>query len=212
MSIFSFAKNTWDLLQFKKQWRRANSHNGTYVKSRFPMEQVTVGKKTYGCLDIQLDNNINRLQIGNYCSVAENVRFLVCADHNTDCISTFPFRVHCLRYAVEAVSKGDILVDDDVWIGYGSTILSGVHIGQGAVIAAGSVVAKDVPPYAIVGGVPAKVIKYRFAPEMIEELLRIDYSRLDDEAIRQQEAALYTPLTDPAQLAWLPKKAESPDR
>lgn len=70
----------------------------------------------------------------------------------------------------EATSKGDIVVKDDVWIGYGSIILSGVHIGQGAVIAAGSVVSHDVPPYAIVGGVPARLIKYRFSEEMTKKL------------------------------------------
>lgn len=210
MSIPGFVKRKWNALQFKKAWRRANAHNGTYVKAPFPMELVSVGKKTYGCLDVQLDNRKNRLRIGSYCSIAEEVRFLVCADHNTDCVSTFPFRVHCLGHDMEAVSKGDIVVDDDVWIGYRSTILSGVHIGQGAVIAAGSVVTKDVPPYAIVGGVPAKVIKYRFAPEIVEQLLRIDYSQMDAETIRGHEEDLYTPLECSEQLSWLPKKAEKP--
>ena len=101
MSICSFFLRKWSDLQFKKAWRKANAHNGTYPKGKFPMEQVTVGKKTYGCLDIQLDNGSNKLQIGNYCSIAAEVRFLVCADHNVDTISTFPFRVHCLGHAVE---------------------------------------------------------------------------------------------------------------
>lgn len=102
-------------------------------------------------------------------------------------------------------AKGDIIVEDDAWIGYGAAILSGVHIGQGAVVAADSIVTKDVPPYAIVGGVPAKVIKYRFAPEMIAELMKVDYSRLDRSAIEQHVDDLYQPLTDASQLAWMPK-------
>ncbi len=106
----------------------------------------------------------------------------------------------------EAKTKGDIIVDDDVWIGYGATILSGVHIGQGAVVAAGAVVSKDVPPYAIVGGVPAKVIKYRFNQEMIHELLNVDYSKLTKKMVEEHVGDLYKPLTDAEQLNWMPKK------
>ena len=73
MSICSFFLRKWSDLQFKKAWRKANAHNGTYPKGKFPMDQVTVGKKTYGCLDIQLDNDSNKLQIGNYCSIAAEI-------------------------------------------------------------------------------------------------------------------------------------------
>ena len=83
--------------------------------------------------------------------------------------------------------------------------MSGVHIGQGAVIAAGSVVTKDIPPYAIVGGVPAKIIKYRFSSDMITELLKIDYRKLTEDAIRQHINDLYVELKDINQLNWLPK-------
>ena len=106
----------------------------------------------------------------------------------------------------EAMSKGDITVDNDVWIGYGATIMSGVHIGQGAIVAAGAVVTKDVLPYAIVGGVPAKVIKYRFEPELIKELLKIDYSKLTKEKVEKHIDDLYAELKDKRQLDWMPKK------
>lgn len=89
---------------------------------------------------------------------------------------------------------GGVRVDDDVWIGYRSTILDGVHLGQGSVIAAGSVVSSDVPPYAIVGGVPAKVIKYRFSQEIIDDLLRIDFNRIDQTWIEKNRTILYEPL------------------
>ncbi len=125
------------------------------------MKLVSVVKNTYGGINVQLSNTKSCLCIGNYCSIAEEVKLLVSADYNTQTISTFPFRVQCLGHEMEAVSRGDIVVDDDVWIGYRATVLSGVHIGQGDVVAAGAVVTKDVPPYAIVGGVPAKIIKYR---------------------------------------------------
>ena len=100
--------------------------------------------------------------IGNYISIAQNVHFLLDVEHFANHISTYPFKVKLLHsQKSESFSKGDIIIDDDVWIGYGATILSGVRIGQGAVVATGAVVTSDVPPYAIVGGVPAKVIKYR---------------------------------------------------
>ena len=114
--------------------------------------------------------------------------------------------VECFHEYSERFSKGNIEVDDDVWIGYGATIMSGAHIGQGAVVAAGAVVTKDVAPYAIVGGVPVKIIKYRFPEAMIEELLKIDYSKLTEEAIKSHIDELYTELEDVGQLEWLPKK------
>lgn len=83
----------------------------------------------------------------------------------------------------EARSKGSIVIKDDVWVGANSLILSGVTIGQGAVVAAGSVVTKDVPPYAIVGGNPAKIIRYRFEEKIIKKLLKIDYSKINPDKI-----------------------------
>lgn len=96
-----------------------------------------------------------------------------------------------------------------MWIGYGATIMSGVHIGQGAVVAARAVVTKDIPPYAIVGGVPATIIKYRFPVEMIRELERIDYSKLTKEIVAEHINELYEELTDVKQLDWLPKMNEN---
>ena len=138
--------------------------------------------------------------------------FILNADHPTNTISSFPYHVFIAQdQEFEALSKGDIIVDDDVWIGYGATILSGVHIDQGAVIAAGAVVSKDVPPYAIVGGVPAKVIKYRFTSDIIEELLKIDYSQLNEKDIKEHINNFYSEiktLDDAKRLtSWMPKKS-----
>ena len=134
-------------------------------------------------------------------------------DHELHNASTYPFKAKIVKPgSLEAISKGNITVDDDVWIGFRSTIMSGVHIGQGAVVAAGAVVTKDVPPYAIVGGVPAKIIKYRFSPEVIEQLIKLDYSKLTDDMIRKRIDDLYTSLDDKSPkeveklLEWFPKK------
>ena len=205
MALIKALKRRVDALLFRKKWRKANAHNQTFVKSCFDTASVRVGNHTYGCIDAQISNG-GKLEIGHYCSIAEGVKFLVSADHPLDHISSYPFRTKLLTGEPEATSKGNILVEDDVWIGCRVTVLSGVRIGQGAVVAAGALVTKDVPPYAIVGGVPAKVIKYRFEPEMIEELLKIDYAQLDRAMIQIHENALYQKLETKEQLSWLPKR------
>lgn len=199
-------KNRYRLYSLSRAWRANNAHNNTSVRREFNQSLVTVGKATYGCIDILAFTDDSKLYIGNYCSIANDVRFILSADHYIDHISTFPFKVMTLGEESEAISKGDIIVDDDVWIGDRTLILSGVHIGQGAVIAAGSVVTKDVPPYSVWGGVPAKHIKYRFSPEIIEEFLRIDYSKFDKILISENIEKLYEPVTDKTNIDWLPKK------
>ena len=190
------------------KWQKQNKHNFTKIgKHLFNFGKVDVGKDTYGELNVkQFEKNCNSLKIGNYCSIAPEVLFLMDGEHKHNSVSTYPFKARLFGELGDSFGKGDIIVDDDVWIGYGATIMSGVHIGQGAVIAAGAVVTKDVPPYAIVGGVPAKVIKYRFEPEMIEELLKIDYGKLSKEDIEKHIDDLYTELKAPSQLDWMPKK------
>lgn len=190
---------------FQIKWRKGNLQNQTVPTHIFLSELVSVGKGTYGKLSVLTYDEKTKLSIGNYCSIAPEVVFIPSADHYLNHISTYPFLVKVLDKKFEGVTKGDIIVDDDVWIGYGAAIMSGVHIGQGAVIAAGAVVTKDVPPYAVVGGVPAKVIKYRFKEEIIKELIKSDYSKLTKEMIQAHEKELYADLTDIKQLEWLPK-------
>lgn len=165
-------------------WRQANLDNDTELKEYSTHPYVHVGRKTYGLIDVRTYGKTDRhLYIGNYCSIAGDVTFHLSPNHHLNRISTFPFGGD----ADNSLSKGDIVVDDDVWIGHHATILTGVHIGQGAVIAAGALVNKDVPPYAIVGGVPAKIIKYRFNEPLIKKLMRIDFSKIDDEFVERNK-------------------------
>lgn len=199
-----------DLIQLKisDDWRKRNPHNQTTLEfPRVNIDCIHIGKGTYGPISAIIASPTSQLYIGNFCSIASNVSFVVAADHPTQNISTYPFKtLYTQDLPNEAISKGDITVDDDVWIGYGATILSGVHIGQGAIIAARSVVTKDIPPYAIVGGIPAKIIKYRFEKELIEELLKVDFSKLDEQIVNENLQKLYSPLESKKQLEWMPKK------
>lgn len=191
---------------FKLDWRKRNKDNETIPMNFFDKNGVSVGKATYGELNVIKFNNKSYLKIGSYCSIAQNVSFILDADHQLNSITTFPMKVKIAKKCrFEAESKGNIIVNDDVWIGYDSLILSGVTIGQGAIVAAGSVVTKNVPPYAIVGGNPAKVIKYRFNTDLIDELLKVNYSELTIEEIEKHIDDFYKPLKDINQLEWLPK-------
>lgn len=178
-------------------WKNANKHNGIILKNVHNYKKVIAGKHSYGIVDALFASKTGeKLYIGNFCSIGENVLFVVAAEHGYKSLSSFPFKVKIAGEKNEALSKGDIVVKDDVWIGINSTILSGITINQGAVVAAGSVVTKDVPPYAIVAGNPAKIIKYRFSEPIIEKLLKVDYSKLTDEKIINNLNNLYTEITE----------------
>ena len=110
-----------------------------------------------------------------------------------DTVTTFPFTKK-FKGVNEAWSKGPIIVRDDVWIGMNAIVLSGVEIGQGAVIAAGAVVTSNIPPYAIAAGVPAKVIKHRFDSQTIDKLLQYDFGKMNREFVMKHLDCLTRPL------------------
>ena len=150
--IYGFIIRKLKLFSAKRNWRKCNSHNFTSISRIGDCSLCSVGNYTYGRINISSSNPISHLYIGNYCSIAANVEFILNNEHRYDCISTYPFKAMLVDHKPEAQSKGDIVIEDDVWIGDSVHIMSGVHIGQGAVIAAGAVVTHDVPPYAIWGG------------------------------------------------------------
>lgn len=121
----------------------------------------------------------DELHIGNFCMIASNVTFIMNgANHLTQSVSAYPFAIfggdwaHAME-GKEYPVKGNIVIGNDVWLGYNATILPGVHIGDGAIIATNATVSKNVPPYAIVAGNPAKIVRYRFSEQQIEALLKI---------------------------------------
>lgn len=181
---------------YQKEFKKLNPDNEVTFFQRVPLHMVKVGIKSYGRLNVLYWGvKGERLEIGNFVSLANGTKFILSGEHNTHTFSTFPFKVKFFGEKKETFSKGKIKVCDDVWIGDSCIILSGITIGQGAVIAAGSVVTKDIPSYAIVGGNPAKIIKYRFSKEIIEGLLKIDFSKINYKKIKGLKDDLYDELT-----------------
>ena len=131
----------------------------------------------------------DQLIIGKFCMIASDAKFIMNgANHLSNAISTYPFAVfgNGWESAMEGKTypnKGNIEIGNDVWIGYNATIMAGVKIGDGAIIATNSTVVSDVEPYTIVGGNPAREIKKRFSPEIIERLLKLQWWNWDIEKI-----------------------------
>lgn len=134
-----------------------------------------------------------KLIIGKFCSIACGTKFLFnCANHSLKSLSTYTFPLFYEEWELEKSNittawdnKGDIVIGNDVWIGYEAVIMAGVHIGDGAIIAARAVVTKDVPPYTIVGGTPAKEIRKRFDAEVIQQLLLLKWWNWSTDKIRK---------------------------
>lgn len=139
--------------------------------------KLTVGRSSYIGFPLKITSvpgdRPHQVTIGNYCSVARNVEFMIGGNHRTDWISTFPFPEALA--AGSPFSRGPIVIGSDVWIGKNALILSGVRIGHGAVIGAGSVVTRDVRPYAVVAGNPAREHRRRFTDGQIDALLSIEW-------------------------------------
>ncbi len=154
-------------------------------------DSFEVGRGTYGNPRVSSWKEIPRatLKIGAFCSFADGVHFFLGGEHNTNWISTFPFCSFdpVLREATPGhpKTKGDIIVGNDVWFGTDATIMSGVTIGTGAVIGAKAVVAKDVAPYAIVVGSPAREVRKRFDEDTVAFLLKLQWWEWDDETIEE---------------------------
>ena len=156
---------------------------------------MSIGKYTYGKPNVYSWGEGAKLIIGNFCSIASNVNIYLGGNHRTDWVTTYPFG-HINKQVFNNFNgvghpstKGNVIIGNDVWIGGNVTIMSGVTIGDGAVIANNSHVVKNIEPYSLIGGNPAKFIKYRFTQEQIKKLLEIKWWYWDDNKINK-----YTPL------------------
>ncbi len=192
------------LRRLQKQWRRRNAHNATVLCEPFPLDIVTVGRGSYGELHVMSHYpETERLVIGDYVSIAPDVHILLGGNHQTRTLFTYPIRSrviggHC---AEDARTHGTVTIGDEVWIGYGATILSGVTVGRGAIVAAKAVVTRDVPPFAVVGGNPARIIRYRLPQETVALLDGLRLADIPEQQWGSLLEDLYTPADDPSAAA-----------
>jgi len=138
----------------------------------------SAGRYIYGRFRVRAFQVNGKITIGSFVSISKDVTVFLGGNHRPDWVSTFPFPAFsdfegAIGITGHETTKGDVIIGSDVWIGENATILSGVTIGHGAVVGAYSVVASDVPPYAIVCGNPARIIRHRFSSDQIAELLNI---------------------------------------
>ncbi|MBM6596109.1 CatB-related O-acetyltransferase [Microvirga pudoricolor] len=172
-----------------KNWRNPHNETRLHLEKLVGRYGYDIGAFSYGRPKVRFPEAGRMLTIGRYCSIADKVEILLGGNHRTDWVTTYPFSA--LRglwpTAPETqdyhTSRGDVTIGSDVWLGSGAIILSGVTIGHGAVVAAGALVTKDVPPYAIVGGNPARVIRHRFDDATVAALLETAWWDLSPEQV-----------------------------
>lgn len=188
----------------EKVYPRTNDNQTVYLKNIITNPNIIIGDYTIyndfvsdptrfetNNVLYQYPINHDRLLIGKFCSIACGAIFIfTSANHTLKSLSTYPFPLFFEEWGLDKRevasawdNKGDIVIGNDVWIGYEAVVLSGVHIGDGAIIGARAVVTKDVPPYTIVGGVPATEIRKRFDEAAINKLLQVRWWNLSFETI-----------------------------
>ena len=194
-----------------KIYPRSNDDRIVYLKNVITKPNIEVGDYTiyndfvHDPRDFEKNNvlyhypiNGDKLKIGRYCSIACGSKFLFTSgNHALASLSTYTFPIFYEEWGLDAKdicgawdNKGDIIVGNDVWIGFEAVILSGVTMGDGAIIGARAVVTKDVPPYTIVGGVPAKTIRKRFDDRTIEKLLSLRWWDCDETIVKKAIPAI----------------------
>lgn len=194
-----------------KIYPRTGDNQTVYLRSVITRKTIEVGDFTiYNDFvndprDFEKNNvlyhypiNDDRLVIGKFCSIACGAKFIFnCANHTLRSLSTYTFPLFFEEWNLSKSelssawdNKGDIIIGNDVWIGYDAVIMAGVTIGDGAIIGARAVVTKDVAPYSIVGGVPAREIRKRLAPEVIERLRELKWWDWPEEKIRKAIPAI----------------------
>ncbi|MCJ2080098.1 CatB-related O-acetyltransferase [Methylobacterium sp. J-090] len=181
-----------------------NPHNETriHLAGLAKRHGFSIGAYSYGRPKVRFPESGRRLTIGRFCSIADKVEILLGGGHRLDWVSTYPFAAMAgLWPGLDApaeyhASRGDVTIGSDVWLGSGCLVLSGVTIGHGAVVAAHAVVSRDVPPYAVVAGNPARVVRHRFDPDTVAALLETAWWDLPPAAVAGLVPLLQSGRTD----------------
>jgi acetyltransferase-like isoleucine patch superfamily enzyme len=162
------------------------------LSERKDLAGYEIGRWSYGDLEVFAWSKNGKLKIGNFCSFAAHTTILLGGEHRIDLVTTFPIGVFLGGTARDAheKTKGDVVIGNDVWVGQEATILSGVTIGDGAVVGAKSLVTADVPPYAIVAGNPASLIRMRFDEDTVRRMLEVRWWEWSDERIIKEAGNL----------------------
>jgi acetyltransferase-like isoleucine patch superfamily enzyme len=170
-----------------RNWRNPHNRTALHLASLVRRYGFEIGAHSYGRPKVRFPDSGCSLTIGRFCSIADKVEILLGGNHRTDWVSTYPFGAFPEIWPGAGqdfhASRGAVVIGSDVWLGSGAMILSGVTIGHGAVVAAQAVVTRDVPPYAIVGGNPAKIIRKRFDDERIAALLETAWWDLPEDRV-----------------------------
>lgn len=198
-------------MESNKIYPRTGDTQTVYLKSVITRPNIEVGDFTIyndfvnNPRDFEKNNvlyhypiNHDRLIIGKFCSIACGAKFIFnCANHTLTSLSTYTFPLFFEEWdlpksevATAWDNKGDIVIGNDVWIGYDAVIMAGVTVGDGAIIGTRAVVKKDVEPYSIVGGIPAKEIRKRFSPDIVARLQKLQWWNWDIEKIRNSISAI----------------------
>jgi acetyltransferase-like isoleucine patch superfamily enzyme len=172
----------------------AHRHEGR-LRSLMQSGRVTMGAHSYGVPELfTFRGDATRLTIGRYVSIAAQVQILLGGNHRVDWLTAYPLRARLQLPGAHMdghpASNGDIVIGNDVWLGFGCKILSGVEVGDGAVVGAFSVVTKSIRPYAIAVGQPARELRRRFSDEQVAALLRVAWWEWPDDEVRQEVSAL----------------------
>ena len=176
-------------MNFLKKWLAKGKNKNPFTRDLINKKNIEVGTYSYGEPQIHRWSEKYRVRIGKFCSIADDVHLLVDGNHRSDWISTYPFGRLLDNFPENRehpTGKGDIEIGNDVWIARSAVILSGISIGNGAVIAAGAVVVKDVDDYEIVGGNPAQSLGFRFSKSQVEALLKIAWWNWPLDRIRDE--------------------------
>lgn len=188
----------FQVLKSQVDWSLANKHNFTELDATVkPSASIVVGKHSYGTIKtLSFENPDEKLIIGDFVSIASDVLFIMGGNHQIDSFTSYPLNTQFLGKFSEsdASTKGPIIIEDEVWIGANVIILSGVTVGRGAIIAAGSVVTKDVSPFTLVGGNPAKLIRNRYNEDIAQIRSAMSLTDFTHEHIEANIGLFYTVL------------------